>query len=482
MKRSFCAIEDDVDANTIDMVEEGDDANKRIKRVDVALSDSQRRIVEAALEGQSFFFTGAAGTGKSYVIQTLEPLLREKHGDTVYITASTGVAACNIGGVTLHSFAGVGLGDDSAINLLLKLQNGRDPTSKGAKSRWVNANVLIIEECSMISAELFEKLDFIARNLRKDSKSVPFGGIQVILCGDFFQLPPVKKDANKKLRTILHKTPIVVKSVVPADFIFETKTWRELVGDRVYVLNEIYRQKDTELLTLLHDVRIGQISKEAKAIFTGCKTKTALLDSTLPDDTVKLFSTRKDVDAVNEYNLFGLEGECKTFKAVDKGDAMVVKKLEDHWMAQKILDLKIGTSVMFIKNDCASKIVNGTTGKVIGFIEKNKGHFVPEVRIAGSDRTIVVSPQKWEVKIGKKVIATRYQIPLILSYAITIHKAQGLGIAHLEVNTQKIFEHGQLYTALSRATSLEGLYIRGPMPSLISPNPKVLTWWQSISQ
>ena len=485
MKRA-AAIESGVAADVDDR------SVKRAKTFsdDPVLSESQQRVVKAAVDGESFFFTGAAGTGKSFVIKHFVPMLQEKFqssGGGVYITASTGVAACNIGGVTLHSFAGIGLGEESAVEMLLKLQDGKKPPLREAADRWADAKVLIIEECSMISAELFEKLDFVARNLRKDSKSLPFGGIQVILCGDFFQLPPVnkkKKSAGRSISSFSYRDPEdTVDDLFSGgseDYIFETKTWKTLVGSRVYILDNIYRQKDSDLLVLLHDVRLGAMTDESRDVFMRCKSKTMKRASDLPSDMVRLFSTRKEVEAVNSHFLYKLDGEEMSFTAKDTGTPATVDRLSDQWMSPRTLELKVGASVMFIVNDRANGVVNGTTGKVTKFVKLLTGKYAPEVRINGSDRSVIAAPHKWEIKVGKKTLATRTQIPVILAYAITIHKSQGLGIDTLVVNTGKIFEYGQLYTALSRATNIEGLYIIGPIPSLIEPNPKVLAWWNGM--
>lgn len=428
------------------------------------LSVSQQRVLKAAMKGESFFFTGAAGTGKSYVLKQLPGALAEKHDEsTIFVTASTGIAACAIGGSTLHSFAGVGLGDAPVAELLDKLQNGKQPSYRKARARWVNANVLIIEECSMIPPELFSKLDQIGRCLRCVYDK-PFGGIQIILCGDFYQLPPVNKD----------------KKPGQVDFIFETKSWKELVNDKVYVLNEIFRQHEPKFLNMLDDFRKGVIGEEAMATFNDRRRITEMT-AVLPEGTVKLFSTRKEVDVVNNYNLDKLDGEAKTYEARDKGEPFVVQKLLDHWITPQKLTLKVGASVMFVFNVAIEMgIVNGMTGKVIGF---NSEKDLPIVLCAnGAEYT--ADPVTWEIKSANIVVASRTQVPLILSYAITTHKSQGMSIKSVEVNTSKIFETGQCYVALSRGINLEGLFIRGPLPPphLLQPHPKVVAWWATVSQ
>lgn len=428
------------------------------------LSQSQQHVLTAAMSGESFFFTGAAGTGKSYVLKQLPGALANRVGeDTIFTTASTGIAACAIGGTTLHSFAGVGLGDAPVGELLEKLQTPKQPSYRKARARWISANILIIEECSMVPPELFTKLDVIGRCLR-GVRDKPFGGIQVILCGDFYQLPPVNKD----------------KKPDQQDFIFETDTWKELVGDKVYVLTEIFRQKEPEFLGMLEDFRKGEIGERAMATFEERRRVTEMTVA-LPDDTVKIFSTRKEVDIVNNYNLDKLPGEIREYSAIDRGDPFVVQKFAEHWITPQKLVLKEGASVMVVYNVSLDLgITNGVTGKVVGFSE-DKG--VPIVQCANGER-YTAEPVTWEIKSAGVVVASRTQVPLILSYAITSHKSQGMSIRNVEVNTSRFFEHGQCYVALSRGTTLQGLFIRGGLPPqrLLAPHPKVAAWWQRTTQ
>jgi len=439
-------------------------AASMVAKPPMPLSVSQQRVLRAAMSGESFFFTGAAGTGKSYVLKQLPGALAEKFGEsTIFTTASTGIAACAIGGTTLHSFAGVGLGDGSVAELLERLQNPKQPSYKKARARWVMANVLIIEECSMVPPDLFDKLDQIGRCLRGVFDK-PFGGIQVILCGDFYQLPPVNKE----------------KRPDQMDFIFETKSWNQLIGDKIYVLTEIFRQKEPEFLNMLEDFRRGSIGDQAMATFE-TRRRVTEMTSALPDDTVKLFSTRKEVEIVNNYNLDKLGGEIKNYDAVDRGEPFVVQKLADHWITPQRLTLKVGASVMFVFNVAMELgISNGMTGKVVGFSDDKEFPII----LCANGVQYTAEPVTWEIKSASIVIAARTQIPLILSYAITTHKSQGMSINHVEVNTSNFFEHGQCYVALSRGMTLEGLYIRGPLPAqrLLHPHPKVVNWWQAISQ
>jgi len=481
--------------------------NVVVKAPTITLSPSQKLVLDAVLNGESLFFTGAAGTGKSHLISVMEPLLVKKFGyDAVFLTASTGVASVNIGGTTINSFAGVGLGEDSGADLLKKIRS----RNAMARERWLNAKVLVIEECGMISPDLFEKLDFIARSIR-GNLGIPFGGIQVILCGDFYQLPPVNNQQKKNtLEKILHGQKRDDDTViVQKDFIFETRTWRELTHGKVYVLKEIYRQKDPRLITLLNDIRGGVISEQSAETYKERVRETSRLQGKYPLGTVKLYGRRESAQIANEEALFKLDETAYTLNAVDNGeDKGYVERLaqNDFWMAPTKLTLKNGAAVMLITNmDVACGIVNGTTGIIVkrgtdddfdddDESKKNKRDIDKYCSINGtryisirlkSGRVISVHPMKFEVKYGGKVVATRIQMPLILAYAVTIHKSQGLNLENLLVTTSGIFERGQLYTALSRATNLEGLFIVGgnvPKSNMIKPHEKVTKWWNQITK
>ena len=447
---------------------------KRAKELaNVALTESQKEVLRLAREGRSFFFSGAAGSGKSFILKIIAEDLKNTYGESnVYVTASTGIAASAIGGTTLHSFAGLGLATESAEELTDKLLHTSKPHVTKTRKRWQKANVLIIDECSMIDSDFFTKLDHVARHVRSaaartdagiiNCKTKPFGGMQVIMCGDFFQLPPVDKTGK-----------------VDKPMLFETPVWRALIGTNIVVLKEIIRQKDPRLIKLLTDLRYGKLSKDSLDLLEQRRDASADFSS-MPKDTVRLFPTRAEAESVNRLNLQNLDPSSEhVYHAVDRGDQFQIEKLKDQWSAPKELVVRKGATVMFIFNVSIEKgVVNGTTGKVIGFFGPEQ-HPVVE-HSAGVE---VATPQLWEVKLGKEVVASRQQVPLILAYAITTHKSQGMSIKNVEVNTDRIFEHGQTYVAFSRATSLEGLFVNGKMPrqELLNPDPRVINWWALIN-
>jgi ATP-dependent DNA helicase PIF1 len=273
------------------------------------------------------------------------------------------------------------------------------------------------------------------------------------MTGDFFQLPPVKA----------------------AKMLFESQTWNTLIKDNVYVLDECFRQNNEgRFLELLRDLRYGRITRSKLEEILGDR-----LGMESPVDTIRIFALRKEAEEVNNARLAELPGLQMTYKARDVGkQPEVVNKMKDNWMAPTVLNLKVGAHVMLISNFSNMGLVNGSTGKVIGYNDQKQP--VVLMRDMEGDMTEFAVPRmKWEVKQGKIVVATREQFPLILGWAITIHKSQGMTLDKVEICMNRIFEKSQLYVALSRCRSIEGIYLNGRFPDayLLKPNAKVLKWW-----
>lgn len=328
-----------------------DEATKKLPahtkiKVPLLLSKEQENIIELAMKGHNIFYTGSAGTGKSVLLREMIKSLRKKYGkDKVAVTASTGLAACNIGGITLHSFAGIGLGQGEAQALYKKIRR-----SQKHFRRWEDISALVIDEISMIDGELLDKLDFIARKVRKNHH--PFGGIQVIFCGDFFQLPPVSKDPDN-----------------PMKFAFDAQSWKFGIKCSI-MLQKVFRQQgDTTFIDMLNKMRIGEIDDKTDLEFKK-------LNRELPEDEIvaaELYSTRREVDGANNKMLATLPGNIHTFTASDGGsitDTDLKAKLLQNFLAPQKLNLKIGAQVMMIKNIDAT-LVNGSLGKIIDFIDRD---------------------------------------------------------------------------------------------------------------
>ena len=427
------------------------------------LGRDQRAVYEAVVDDSAnVFFTGSAGTGKSWVLAQVAAGLRRRNArswsarskGTVDLTASTGIAAANIGGVTIHSFAGVGLGRAPAEELL------RDMLL-AARKRWLGCKTLIIDEISMLDGALFDKLDVIARTIRTSSK--PFGGIQLVLCGDFHQLPPVGLGANG------------------CCFCFQSECWNSAVA-RTLELKQARRQHDPELLRLLESVRHGKVTPEALRLLERAQANT--LDVSDGIAPTRLHARNTNVDRVNEQELQKLPGSGRAYRARDHGPqaATLLKNVR----APSALTLKTGAQVMLISNlDVPQGLVNGVRGVVCGFRQPSRrpaklgagsSDLLPVVRFRLKSSAVVeqlVMPESWEIAQGDHVVASRTQLPLKLAWAITIHKSQGMTITKLSLSLKGVFEPGMAYVALSRGVALDNIHLVDVDPRKITTHPAV---------
>ena len=428
------------------------------------MDDDQKRAVALAVTGTSFFLTGAGGTGKSYVIRSIvEALNRE--GKDVALTALTGCAALLLGkkAKTLHSWAGIGLGKDPVELLIGKLKK-----SSKAKKNWLAADALIIDEVSMMTPALLDKLDAIGRAMRK-AKGRPFGGLQVILVGDLYQLPPVNKEDDYS-------------------FVFESEFWRQNIKDYV-ILSTVHRQSDPVFLKILEEARAGRLSQESIAILETRKSKEW---KKLEIKPTLLFTRRADVEEINMAQLKKCEGTDYVFKAKNVYTPQPfapVKPTEEQiqWATEKMdkngsyvpeLVLRVGCQVMLLTNTHAEHgLVNGSRGIIERFCEGAEPF--PLVKFKNGE-CLIIQPATWASEEIEGF--NREQIPLRLAYAVTIHKAQGatLDCALIDIG-DNTFEYGQAYVALSRVKSLDSLYIWDLKASAFTVHPKVTQFFQSIS-
>ena len=433
----------------------------------MALNDEQREALNQVLAGKNIFLTGPGGTGKTYLIQTIQAELMAR-GKKVAVTALTGCAALLLGreAKTIHSWAGIGLGKDDAIKLVAGIRK----YGYKAMRRWLTTHVLIIDEVSMMTADVFEKLDFVGRSIRKNMK--PFGGIQVILVGDFFQLPPVNKDSSTSQK-----------------FVFESNSWKDVI-QQIIPLTKIQRQTDPVFHKILSEAREGKLGEESMKILMsrqGLPWHTQKIRPTL------LFSRRAEVDMINDQNLRALKGQERVFEAKTVFDATAVKglsadspevlkavaKLDRDAPYKQTLSLRVGAQVMLVYNlDQESGLVNGSRGVVEGF--SNTIPSLPLVLFQGCAAPIPVGEQTWESEDIEGV--KRSQIPLMIAYAITIHKAQGstLDCALIDIGP-RTFEVGQAYVALSRVKSLDSLYVHELDPLACKAHPKVVEFYRSLT-
>lgn len=400
----------------------------------IHLTEKQKQAIEFAREGKCFFLSGPAGTGKSFIINHISSFC-----PGIKITASTGIAAETIGGTTLHSFAGVGLAKDPMQKLVQNIRN-----NQLTMSRWLSTKILIIDEISMISSEFLDLIDEIAKEIRKNKK--PFGGMQVICVGDFYQLPPVQ-----------------------GDFAFEADVWPELIGLNVVVLEEVFRQKDPKFLKALHEIRTGKLTSESYKYITENSGKITDTHGILP---TKLYSKNSEVDEINEKQLAALPGESYEYTAFDT----VVPKFSKsviNFPISDLLELKVDAQVIILKNSDDYK--NGTRARVVECLDET-------VRVETLDGVFTLKYEQFDVYSGKIKIATRRMIPLKLAWALTIHRSQGLTIDLLEVDLESVFAPAQAYTALSRARTVEGLKVKGLSERVVYCNEKVSKYYKSLQE
>ncbi|XP_055058561.2 ATP-dependent DNA helicase PIF1 isoform X1 [Misgurnus anguillicaudatus] len=408
------------------------------------LSREQTAVLNAVLGGKNVFFTGSAGTGKSFLLKRIVGSLPPK---STYATASTGVAACHIGGTTLHNFAGIGSGSASLEQCLELAQR------PGVLQHWTTCKHLIIDEISMVEAEFFDKLEAIARSIRRSTE--PFGGIQLIVCGDFLQLPPVTKGKDKP------------------NFCFQSRSWRKCIHMNME-LTEVRRQTDKTFISLLQAVRVGRVTEEVTAQLLKSAYHCIERDGIL---ATRLCTHKDDVELTNENKLKQLPGPVRVFEAVDS-DPMLVQTIDSQSPVGRLLQLKVGAQVMLTKNlDVQRGLVNGARGVVVDFQPGSQG--LPRVRfLCGAVE--VMKRERWMFKASGGLYLSRQQLPLKLAWAISIHKSQGMTLDCVEISLARVFESGQAYVALSRARSLEGLRVMDFDPRVVQANQDVLIFYKKL--
>lgn len=421
-----------------------------------SLSEGQKSALNSLLSGNNILLTGPAGTGKSYLVNHIRECY-EKIGKRIGVTSTTGASAIIIGGRTLHSWAGIGI-CGSKESALKRVMTYRKP-----QERIRSTNILIIDEVSMLPAHLLDILDYIFKLIRRSS--LPFGGMQIILVGDFYQLSPVKSDK----------------------YAFEADCWNESIQE-VHELKEIFRQCDVEFATALNEIRIAEPSLKTIELLTQCLGKEFEGDI----KPTELYSVKADVSELNEYELWELASEDNMVREIASLDELIEKpqpryprkekfilesqaKMNKQCAAPQILQLCIGCQVMLIKNlNIEAGLANGSRGVVTGFATNGQ----PIVKFMNG-QILQIGVEKWTMRVNETVIMRRTQYPLILAWSITIHKSQGSTIDLLKVDLgSKIFSDGQSYCALSRSKSLEGLSIISIDWDKITCNKRVKEFYQ----
>lgn len=397
----------------------------------------QALALEILHAGKNVLLTGPAGAGKTFV---LNQFVRQAKADGkhVSVTATTGLAATHLGGNTIHAWSGIGVSDqlqDDFEDYLLKSRRDIIETT----------DVLVIDEISMLHDYRLDMVDQVARTVRDDPR--PFGGIQVVLCGDFFQLPPVNRDDSRQ-----------------GGFVTNSAAWQELDLAICY-LNEQHRQDDPIFLEILNALRDGDIRRHhAEALM-------ARVDTHLEDDNItELHTTNIDVESINHGRLNELKDKTYYYDMVTTGSENYVASLKRSCLAMERLALKPGALVMAIKNSPERKYVNGSLGVITGF-EKGTAYPVVEFR---NGKTVTMKPDNWELRDGNKKRAGLSQIPLRLAWAITVHKSQGMTLDAARIDLRKAFVEGMGYVALSRVKRLESLSLLGINRMALKVSPEAL--------
>lgn len=496
----------------------------------VALSDEQQRVLDVILnKRKNVFFTGSAGTGKSFLLKLIIRKLQTRYGKSnIGISAPTGLAAANIGGQTIQRLFGIGLGKEPADILLSKIKKNMDRYMV-----WRRMVVLIIDEISMLDLELFDKLNFLAKKIKRSEK--PFGGIQVIICGDFLQLPPVTKISSASV-----------------NYCFKSKSWKEIIDENI-ILSKVFRQQgDSELIDILNSLRIGKIDYKIENRLRKLSRSIDFNDGIEPTE---LFPTREEVERSNLNKLNQLNGSeivfnCEDVSLIGLPIDDKIKKSFELLMCSPVLKLKIGAQVMLIKNDVDSNLVNGQLGIVIAFLTKPiyhsfqarfgyefspanlailekinmilfnkrnitkipenndlslldpftaelvqellrsydpKDEIMPLVRFTLKENFyhyILIEKSEFKPDFGKTGDGgfVRRQLPIILAWSMSIHKSQGQTLERVKVDLRKVFEKGQLYVAISRCVSSRGLQILNFDRRKVFVDEEVISFYSSIGK
>lgn len=394
--------------------------------------------------GHNVFLTGAAGTGKTYLINRFIRHARE-HGIVVAVTASTGIAATHIGGMTIHSWSGMGIRDtltDEDIDTIVS----REYLAK----RFAKTNILIIDEISMLSGAFLANLDRLLRSTRFSQE--PFGGIQVVLVGDFFQLPPVSRgmDIEFAFENSVWRTFRLAICVLDVQY---RQVW-EKIGD------ELYAPEDP-LLQILNEIRSGEITKNSHELLS---SRNIPVDT---EDHTELFTRNISVDTYNSDRLNQIHDDTFVFEMQSKWAEKLVEALKKWCLAPETLVLKKWARVMFVKNNFEAGYVNGSIGHVVGRYES-----LPIVELQDGTR-IIADYMDWSIEENGKIKATILQIPLRLAWAITVHKSQGMTLDTAVMDLSDAFIRGQGYVALSRVRSLNGLILRWYNNTALQIDPRV---------
>ena len=400
---------------------------------------TQEEALRFLKSGRNVFLTGSAGTGKTFVLNQYIRYLKERR-IPVSITASTGIAATHLEGTTIHAWSGIGIRDNLSTRQLAAMK-----AKKYLKKNLEKCKVLIIDEISMLHKNQFDMVNRVLKYFRETDE--PFGGVQLVLSGDFFQLPPVGNSGESSRDK----------------FAFMSDSWLEANLSICY-LTEQFRQTDNSLNDILNEIRTGTFSQQSYERLKHHKVEIE------DDDLTRLYTHNADVDRINRDHLKKLKGEKKQFNAHVKGNMRLAETVKKSIMAPENLELRVGAKVMFVKNNYEKGYLNGTLGEVVRYNTED----LPVIRLQNGYE-ITAEPEDWRIEdeAGKLLVSYK-QVPLRLAWAITVHKSQGMTLDAAEMDLSKTFEKGQGYVALSRIKSLSGLKLLGINDVALQVDPLAL--------
>lgn len=418
---------------------------------------TQKEALDILKMGHNVFLTGAAGSGKTYVLNEYIKYLKNNEVE-VGVTASTGIAASHMGGMTIHSWTGLGIKDN------LNQYDLEDLEEKSyLRKRLEKTKVLIVDEVSMLHYFRLDLVEQILRQLRRSSE--PFGGLQVIFCGDFFQLPPVTRSGERMdNENLFYETP-------KSNFAYHSEAWKNL-DLKICYLEEQHRQLDKTYLNILNAIRSGCVSAEIRELLNSRYNQAPDLSI----EPTKLYSHNVNVDLENEKELAKIPGQMYEYDMIGRGREALVETIKKSCLSPETLRLKKGARVMFVKNNFELGFVNGT----LGIVTHCDSHGVT-VRTV-SDKIIDVPLASWVIEEDGKIKAEITQYPLRLAWAITVHKSQGMSLDAAEVDLSRSFEPGMGYVALSRIRSLSGLSLLGLNETALKVNEEVLEYDQHFAE
>ncbi|MBN1778921.1 MAG: AAA family ATPase [Candidatus Buchananbacteria bacterium] len=407
----------------------------------------QAEAEEILKMGHNVLLTGPAGCGKTFLLNRYIKYLKD-HGIDVGVTASTGLAASHLNGRTIHSWSGINVAKSiTDLNMKKLLKNNR------LRSRVRAAKVLVIDEVSMLSATQLDLINYVCQAFKQDIR--PFGNLQIVLCGDFFQLPPIGRGDSADSR-----------------FVTESIVWPQM-DLKICYLEEQHRQQDGEFLEILENIRAARSSPK---IF---ETLQRRLNEPLKTKIrpTKLYTHKADVGAENDVELNKLPGQSETYLMNSNGPSRLVKSLkESYCLAAETLVLKKGAVVMFVKNNFERGYINGNLGKVVDFDFATR---LPIVETFNGQR-ILAEPESWGVEEGDKIIASVCQVPLRLAWAITVHKSQGMTLDCAEIDLSKSFAFGMGYVAMSRVRSFAAMKLIGLNKLALQVDKKVVAFDKTL--